>query len=353
MTIIQTANELQPSGRKICLAIGFFDGVHLGHQQIIRQTVTDARRHEAVALVITFDRHPNTAVAPHRVPPLIYSLPQKLRTIESLGVDSLLLIHFDKAFSEQSGEAFIRGLARDLASSNPNSLRPVGPVGRVGLLAPDSELSTANSSSGAIQSLCVGANFVFGHKRGGNVELLKKLGAELKFVVHGLAAVSLDGRAVSSTRIREAIARGDLDAVSQMLGRAYSLAGTVVRGDGVGRQLGFPTANLDVTGLALPPHGVYAVHAEIILTHGAGREAQGAKGSPSRAVLNIGVRPTLQNPAPQLRVEAHLLDFEGDLYGQELEVSFGEKLREERKFGSLAELREQIARDVQDARRRF
>jgi len=346
MTIIHTADELKPSGRKVCLAIGFFDGVHLGHQQIIRQTVTDARRHEAVALVITFDRHPNTAVAPQRVPPLIYSLPQKLRAIESLGTDSLLLIHFDKAFSEQTGEGFIRGLARDLGQASVGSVGLVGRVGPVGL-------GGSESGPAPINSVCVGANFVFGHKRGGNVELLKKLGAELKFAVHGLAAVSLDGRAVSSTRIREAIARGDLDAVSQMLGRAYSIAGRVVRGDGVGRQLGFPTANLDATGLALPPHGVYAVHAEINLAQGAGRRVQGAGRSPVRAVLNIGLRPTLQNPAPQLRVEAHLLDFEGDLYGQELEIIFGEKLRDERKFGSLEELREQIGRDVQDARGRF
>jgi riboflavin kinase/FMN adenylyltransferase len=342
MTIIHTANELKPSGRKVCLAIGFFDGVHLGHQQIIRQTVTDARRHEAVALVITFDQHPNTAVAPHRVPPLIYSLPQKLRAIESLGVDSLLLIHFDKAFSEQTGEAFIRGLTRDL------------------------QLSTLNSPTFnlPIQSLCVGANFVFGHKRGGNVELLKKLGAELKFAVHGLAAVSLDGRAVSSTRIREAIGRGDLDVVSQMLGRAYSLAGTVVRGDGLGRQLGFPTANLAATGLALPPHGVYAVHVEVRTPAGPRPSTldhpssvalltKEDRPSPHRAVMNIGLRPTLQNPSPQLRVEAHLLDFEGDLYGQELEIVFGEKLREEKKFGSLDELKEQIARDVDRARGMF
>jgi riboflavin kinase/FMN adenylyltransferase len=307
MRIIHTADELKPDGRKVCLAIGFFDGVHLGHQQIIRQTITDARRHEAIALVITFDLHPNTVVAPSRVPPLIYPLPRKLRAIESLGADTLLLIHFDKAFSEQTGEGFVRGLARDL---------------------------------GHVQSLCVGANFVFGHKRGGNVDLLRRLGAELKFTVHGMAAVSLDGRAVSSTRIREAIRAGDLDGVSQMLGRAYSLAGTVVRGDGLGQQLGFPTANLDATGLALPPHGVYAVHAE-------------AGGKTYRAVLNIGLRPTLQNPNPQLRVEAHLIDFAGELYGQELEVAFVDKLRAETKFPSLAELRQQIARDILEAQLRF
>ena len=108
MRIIHAADELKPEGRKVCLGIGFFDGVHLGHQQIIRQTITDARKHEAIALVITFDRHPNTVVAPHRVPPLVYSLPQKLRAIESLGVDTLLLIPFNKAFSEQTGEVFIQ-----------------------------------------------------------------------------------------------------------------------------------------------------------------------------------------------------------------------------------------------------
>jgi riboflavin kinase/FMN adenylyltransferase len=307
MRIIHDPQELKPAGRKVCLAIGFFDGVHLGHQQIIRQTLSDAKQHEAIGLVLTFDRHPNTVVAPSRLPPLVYSLPQKLRAIESLGAEQLLLIHFDKAFSEQTGEDFVRGLARDL---------------------------------GHIQSLCVGANFVFGHKRGGNVELLRKLGAELKFTVHGMAAVSLDGRAVSSTRIREAIRAGDLDRVSQMLGRAYSLAGTVVRGDGLGHQLGFPTANLDATGLALPPHGVYAVHAE-------------AGGKTYRAVLNIGLRPTLQNPNPQLRVEAHLIDFTGELYGQELEVAFVDKLRPETRFPSLAELRAQIARDILEAQLRF
>jgi riboflavin kinase/FMN adenylyltransferase len=307
MRIIHDPQELKPAGRKVCLAIGFFDGVHLGHQQIVRQTLSDAKQHEAIGLVLTFDRHPNTVVAPNRLPLLVYSLPQKLRAIESLGAANLLLIHFDKAFSEQTGEDFVRGLARDL---------------------------------GHIQSLCVGASFVFGHKRGGNVELLRKLGAELKFTVHGMAAVSLDGRAVSSTRIREAIRAGDLDRVSQMLGRAYSLAGTVVRGDGLGHQLGFPTANLDATDLALPPHGVYAVHAE-------------AGGKSYRAVLNIGLRPTLQNPNPQLRVEAHLIDFAGELYGKEMEVSFVDKLRAETKFPSLAELRAQIARDILDAQLRF
>lgn len=304
MKLIRTANELNAGSRKVCLAIGFFDGVHLGHQQIIRQTITDARQHGALALVVTFDNHPNTVVTPARVPPLIYSLPQKLRTIESLGPEALLLIHFDKAFSQKTGEEFIRELA---------------------------------GAWTGIQSVCVGANFVFGHKRGGNVELLKKLGGELKFSVHGMAAVSLDGKAVSSTRIRDAIRAGELDFASQMLGRAYSISAPVMEGDKLGRKIGFPTANLDATGLALPPNGVYAIHAI-------------ARGKTQRAVVNIGTRPTLGNSNPPLRVEAHLLDFEGDLYGKELEIVFAEKLRDEQKFPSVDELKTQIARDIERAK---
>jgi riboflavin kinase/FMN adenylyltransferase len=299
MKIIRAANELGNGSRKVCLAIGVFDGVHLGHQQIIRQTVADARQHDSVALVVTFDQHPNAIVAPEKTPPQIFSRSQKLRGIAVLGADALLEIPFDKPFSEKAGEIFIRELARDL---------------------------------GIIHSVCVGADFVFGHRRSGNVELLKKLGAELGFQVHGLAAVALDGQVVSSTRIREMIRTGNFDAANQMLGRPYAICGRVVEGDRLGRQLGFPTANLDSTNLVLPPNGVYAGGTNI-------------NGHAYRVALNIGTRPTVAF-GPQLRVEAHLLDFSGDLYGAELEVEIGAKLRDERRFGSPAELREQIGRDV-------
>ena len=300
MKVIRAANELGNSSRKVCVAIGVFDGVHLGHQQIIRQTVADARGHDAISLVVTFDKHPSTIVAPNKTPPQIFSRSQKLRAIESLGVEALLEIPFDKNFSEKSGETFIRELAHDL---------------------------------GKIHSVCVGADFVFGHKRSGDVGLLKKLGGELFFQVHGLAAVSLDGQVVSSTRIREAIRTGNFDAASQMLGRPYAICGRVVQGDRLGRELGFPTANLDATNLALPPNGVYAASAKF-------------KEQFYRVALNIGTRPTVASAQPQLRVEAHLLDFSGDLYGAELELELGAKLRDERKFSSPAELREQIQRDV-------
>lgn len=172
------------------------------------------------------------------------------------------------------------------------------------------------------------------------MQLLAKLGRNLRFSVHGMAAVSLDGEPVSSTRIREAIRAGELDLAGQMLGRAYSIVARVVEGDKLGRQLGFPTANLDATALALPPKGVYAVHA---IVHG----------DQHRAVLNIGTRPTLENPKRPLRVEAHLLDFNGDLYGKETEIVFAEKLRDEKKFSSVDELKAQIGRDVERAKSVF
>jgi riboflavin kinase/FMN adenylyltransferase len=230
-----------------------------------------------------------------------------LRVFESFGVTATWLIQFDQTFSAKPGEAFIRELARDFAP---------------------------------VQSICVGSSFTFGHKRSGNVALLKQLGSELGFIVHGISALSLDGQVVSSTRIRDAVRAGQLDAASQMLGRSYSLAGKVTPGDKLGRQLGCPTANLAVSGLVTPPAGVYAVHAHVL-----GRTYRGA--------ANLGFRPTLGNAAPLFQVEVHLLDFSGDLYGQEMEVSFVQKLRDEQKFPSLEALKEQIHKDVTAARRCF
>ena len=305
MRLLRAARELHPNARKVCAAIGFFDGVHLGHQQVIRQTVEDARRSEGLSLVATFDRHPGAVVAPDYAPPLIQTLSQRLRTIETLGVDALVLIEFTEAFSRIRGEDFARGLAGDI---------------------------------GSLHSLCVGSSFTFGNRRSGNVALLKQLGQELGFAVHGLAAVSLGGRVVSSTRIRETLRAGDLVLANQMLGRSYAIAGTVQRGEQLGRKLGFPTANLDVAGLVLPPHGVFAARAH----H---RERQ------YPAVLNIGVRPTLQRSEPVLRVEVHLLGYGGDLYGEELEVTLVSRIRDEQRFSSLELLRLQIAHDIQCAER--
>jgi riboflavin kinase / FMN adenylyltransferase len=304
MPTVSSATEIALAGRKACVAIGMFDGVHLGHQQVIRQAVSDAEHHEGLAVAITFDRHPNAVVAPARTPPLIYSLQKRLRTIASLGTDATLLLAFDEAFSRKPGESFIRELARDFAP---------------------------------LHSIAVGSNFLFGHQRDGNVALLQKLGAELKFAVHGLSAVALDNQPVSSTRIREAIRAGSFDRATEMLGREYTLTGASVAGDRLGSQLGFPTANLDVTGLALPPTGVYAIHAYL-------------DGARHRAVLNIGHRPTVTTSQLQLRVEAHLLEFPSrDLYGKEIEITFVRKLRDEQRFESLDALKAQIQRDIAQA----
>ena len=304
MQIIRQAQELNTGSRKVSLAIGMFDGVHLGHQQLIRHAVLDARQHNGLAVIVTFDRHPAEVIAPDRKPPLIYSLPQKLRAIEAGGADAVLLLEFNREFSQQTGEAFIRQLAHDFEH---------------------------------IYSICVGSTFTFGHKRSGNVALLKALGEELHFQVHGLAAVALDGRIVSSTRIRETIRSGDLDAAGQMLGRTYAIAGKVIEGDKLGRKLGVPTANLDIAGLLLPPSGVYAVQVSL-------------NGVIHPGVANIGIRPTIQNPEPQLRFEIHLLDGAQDLYGKELEAAFVHRLRPEQKFDSIDELRAQMQEDIKAAR---
>ena len=304
MRILNDARHLHPANGRVCCAIGMFDGVHLGHQQVIRQAVSDAHQLEATSLCVTFDQHPAKVTAPEHAPLLIHTLEQRLNAIESLGIEATLVLPFDEAMSQIPGEAFIRGLAVDL---------------------------------GRISSVCVGANFVFGHDRSGNVKLLRHLGKDLNFITHDLASVSLDGKIVSSTRVREAIGTGHLDAAGQMLGREYTLCGIIIQSDQRGRQLGFPTANLDVAGLCTPPHGVYAAHAEV-------------SGQLYRAAVNIGFRPTAKEHESTLHVEAHLLDFEEEIYGHNCTLTFVSKLREEHDFKSMDALMAQIEKDVIQAR---
>ena len=304
MKIIHEPCEFAPATEGVSLAIGMFDGVHLGHQRILAQMVKDAGQLGTISVAITFDRHPNAVVAPEQIPPLIYSLGQRLSVIGSLEVDIAWLIRFDREFSRQPGAEFIDALVKDF---------------------------------GRIRSVWVGADFSFGHKRSGNVALLKARGQHLGFSVHDVPAVSCDGEIISSTRIRGAIRTGDLESASQMLGRPYSVLGRVLRGDQLGRELGFPTANLDVSGLGLPPMGVYAG----IVDFG-GRKYQ--------AVANLGQRPSLDRPVGDLRFEVHLMEFEGDLYGHEIEFAFVKRLRAEEKFASLDALKRQIEKDAAAAR---
>ena len=221
MKVIQATAELNAGGRPVCVAIGVFDGVHLGHQRVLQQTISDAGS-QGISVVVTFDRHPNVVVAPGNVPPLIYPLSKKLEVLASLGTDTTYVIRFDKAFSQIHGRQFVLDFARDF---------------------------------GEIRSVCVGANFMFGWRRSGNVALLNELGGELGFAVNAVPDVDLDGQPVSSTRIRDAVRAGDFVLASRMLGRAYILCGPVIHGQQLGRKFGFPTANIDVAGILVPPSG--------------------------------------------------------------------------------------------------
>lgn len=307
MRVLRTPSEFVAGTNPVQAAIGVFDGVHLGHAQIIGQTVAAARQSRGRSLVITFDRHPNSIVSPDRVPPWIYPLSKRLEVIESLGVDLLWLITFDEAFSRTPGRGFIEQVC--------DGFKP-------------------------LQNVFVGGDFQFGHRRSGNVGVLREVGTLRGFETHPTPPIVHDDATVSSTRIRECVQAGDLDGASALLGRPYTITGRVLRGDQLGRTLGFPTANLDVQGLAVPPTGVYAVEVRTETARLPG-------------VLNIGFRPTVKGAARELRCEAHLLDFNGDLYGSELELDLVAKLREEQTFPGLSALTAQIRADVAAARGLF
>ncbi len=306
MLVTRTPAELPRPSHGVCLALGMFDGVHLGHQHVLRHALAHSATVAGASIALTFDPHPLAVVRPDRAPRLLQTLPQRLRALRSLGLDATLVIPFTPAVAALSGEQFIRGLLRE---------------------------------AGRIRSLSVGEGFQFGHQRSGSVELLRTLGATLGFQVHAAPPVALGGEVVSSSRIRQHLRDGHLESAGELLGRPYALSGHVIPGDRLGRGLGFPTANLDIAGLELPPTGVYAVRARRL-----------SRETDHPAVLNLGTRPTLAQAGGELRFEVHLLEFEGDLYGEELEVTFIERLRDERRFPDPTALQAQISADIAAAR---
>jgi riboflavin kinase / FMN adenylyltransferase len=291
------------------LVVGNFDGVHRGHQAVLRQAVEDARSAGLSPCVLTFDPHPG-AVVGRGAPPLLTTIEHRAELVGELGVARMYVRRFDREFAAWSPERFARELVAE------------------GLRA---------------RVVVVGENFRFGAKRAGNLPLLKELGAQLGFEarVHAVAADSR-GR-FSSTRAREAVAAGDVDEAKNVLGRAHSVTGTVARGDERGRTINFPTANLGGVAELCPKNGVYAGDVDVR------KQESGSFARLGRGVTNVGVRPTVGGN--DLRVETYVLDFSGDLYGKTLRVHFTVRLRDETKFGSLDELREQIARDVRAARK--
>ena len=274
------------------LAVGEFDGVHIGHREVIRGADT----------VLTFEPHPRFVVAPESAPKLLTPLAIKADLIAALGVQELVVIPFDGSFAAQTAQEFIN---REL-------------IERLGA-----------------QTVSVGENFRFGNRAKGDTTLLR---AQHAFSTRVAELVEVDGEIVSSTHIRGLVSVGDVAAAGRFLGAPFQMRGTVAHGDKRGRTLGFPTANLvPDSALVVPDHGIYACHAEVA-------------GERHIAAVNVGVRPTFQT-GRGLLVEAYLLDFEGDIYGQERRLEFLERLRGEKRFDSVDALVDQMHRDVEATRR--
>ncbi len=246
MQVFRTFEELSRHSQRVCLAIGVFDGVHLGHQRVMGQARDDARAANGMAVALTFDPHPMRVLQPDKAPLLLTSTEHKLALMDRLGLNACLLLTFDKTFSLTPPEQFIKTVAQQ---------------------------------TNQLQEICVGTRFRFGHNRAGNVRLMEALAPQYGFVAKEIKSVMLGEEMISSTAIRQHVLRGQLDRASAMLGRTFSILGTVEPGDQRGRELGFPTANLNPHDEALPPDGVYAVHVVI------GPEQ-------FNGVVNIGVRPT-------------------------------------------------------------
>lgn len=297
-----------PAGR-CAVTIGAYDGIHLGHQAVIARTRAEAARHGAATAVVTFDRHPASVVRPESAPRLLTTLDQKLELLEALDVDHVYVVQFDEVRAAESAEDFAREVL-------------------VGCLR--------------ATTVVVGADFHFGRGRTGDVAMLEAFGREHDFETIGLDLVGRTdtaGAVVSSTAIRAAVAEGDLEAAARMLGRVHELWGTVVHGDARGRTLGFPTANVAVPEpLLLPADGIYA--AWYVRPNGE-RHA---------AAVNIGRRPTFYDDQPASLVEAFLLDFDGDLYGEAARVAFVRRLRPELRFDSVDALVERMHADVAETR---
>ncbi len=305
MQVFRTFEELAKHSQRVCLAIGVFDGVHLGHQRVMGQARDDARAADGAAVVLTFDPHPLRVLQPDKAPLLLTSTEHKLALIDKLGVDACLLLTFDKPFSLTPPEQFIKMVARQ---------------------------------TNQLQEICVGTRFRFGHDRAGDVRLMEALAPQYGFVAREIKSVMLGEEMISSTAIRQHVLQGQLERAAAMLGRTFSILGTVEAGNQRGRELGFPTANLNPHDEVLPPDGVYAVRVII------GSEQFGG-------VVNIGVRPTFAGAQSPRVLEVHILDFTRELYGQKVEVLFLSKLRDEQKFTSAETLKAQITADVREARK--
>ncbi len=281
------------------MATGVFDGVHVGHQAVIREAVRRARKLQGEAVVLTFHPHPSKVLRPDSPLPTLTTEQQDYELFSALDVDICVILDFTEEFSRCTAADF---------------------------------LDRMTQSAPSLRAIVIGPQWHFGHERKGDFKLLNSWVGNRSIEAFEMQPVLVDGEAVSSTTIRRLIAAGDITAANARLGRSYQLVGRVVRGEGLGSKLGFPTANLDVENELVPAQGVYAARALI-------------EGEVFIAAVNIGMRPTL-SPSESCTVEAHLLQFNGDLYGHHLRLDFLGRLRDERKFTSAQELHAQIQQDA-------
>ena len=303
MRVLRSIEGLAEIQGPVVIAAGVFDGMHLGHQAVLSEALRESKKIGATAVALTFDPHPTTVLRPDAVPGLLTPTPFKLRLMERMGVTHALVVTFDKDFAALLAEDFVEQLC---AAANP------------------------------LAGICIGKGWAFGNQRRGNIDLLRQLGREKNFFTCEVPPVRIDDMVISSTMIRLALSEGRLSDAGQLLGRDHTIAGPVLRGAGLGRQIGFPTANLATDHLQLPPDGVYAV--EVLV-----------EGKPHPGVANLGIRPTVDKTRTRL-LEIHLFDYAGDLYDREVEVRLKHFLRREQRFDSLDLLKSQIARDAEAAR---
>jgi riboflavin kinase/FMN adenylyltransferase len=292
--------------RPTVLTLGVFDGLHLGHQLIMSTVVKRALSLGAVPTVITFDPHPRAVLHPESAPPLLQTFDQKIEAFGVLGIEQTIVVRFTRQFASLSAEQFLRDVVVERLHA---------------------------------REVYLGKGFAFGHNREGNIDLLRRLGGELGFVAGEVPEVKLRGRRVSSSKIRELLARGQVNLARRMLGRPYGVEALVEHGSERGHKLGFPTANLHPHNRVIPRNGVYVTGTLI-------------EGQWRRSVTNVGLRPTFGD-ALEPSVETFVLNWDGDLYGDVVRVRFLHRLRDERKFSSVEELKKQIAHDVARAQSYF
>ncbi|MGH0037800.1 MAG: bifunctional riboflavin kinase/FAD synthetase [Myxococcota bacterium] len=307
-----TAEIVRPLERPV-LTIGNFDGLHLGHRTMLKTVIERARALSGRSVVYTFEPHPRKVLYPEKAPRLLTTFDQKQELLEEIGVDVLVAEPFDRDFAQVTPDRFVREYIHQ-------GIRPL--------------------------EVYVGYDFHYGRDREGSMRLLTETGPRLGFAVTIIPEVTVGGSDVSSTGIRDLLADGRVEDAARLLARPFAVRGTVVPGDRRGRTIGFPTANLETENEVLPAAGVYAGELQIL------DEGERAARVRRAAVLNVGVRPTFEDGQGFL-TEAHLLDWDGDLYGRRVEVDFRHRLRGEQRFDGVEALRAQIARDVEEARQRL